>query len=174
MEVAAQLESVAEDVSLLINQFDIPEQQRYGFKVGDTGFIYPAELAGEVLSNTRISPIPYTADWVLGIINLRGSLIPVYDLNRLFYSRRTDKPRILVIDQGKRAVAVCIKDYPQFIVKLTNIDNDAANAKESALPEPVKPFVTGCYQGESGTWFELDKHAFFSSLSSRFLGGEPG
>lgn len=42
----------------------------------------------EIIATTKITPLPRTPDFVEGVINLRGSIIPVIDLRQKFGMKR--------------------------------------------------------------------------------------
>lgn len=54
----------------------------------------------EVLDYTDITPVPQTPDFMCGVINLRGSIVPVVDLHRKFCleaSERTVNSCIIIV-----------------------------------------------------------------------------
>jgi twitching motility protein PilI len=48
--------------------------------IGQTRYLLNLRDAGEIVSVGHISPIPLTRDWYLGLLNLRGNLIGVIDI----------------------------------------------------------------------------------------------
>ncbi len=44
-------------------------------------FLIPLTQAGEIFAFSPIQPVPYTANWFLGVTNLRGGLCGVVDLS---------------------------------------------------------------------------------------------
>ena len=61
----------------------------------------------EIIKMQRITPIPNSLDFVLGVINLRGEIIPVIDLKRRFQLISTElffEPEIIIIElkDGKK------------------------------------------------------------------------
>jgi twitching motility protein PilI len=47
---------------------------------GGPGFLLPLDQAGEIFPLSAPLAVPYTADWFLGVVNLRGGLHGVVDL----------------------------------------------------------------------------------------------
>ena len=58
------------------------KRQMVIFKIGGEEFAIDIDLTKEIVTMRPITPIPETEDYVLGVMNLRGSLVPVLDLRR--------------------------------------------------------------------------------------------
>ena len=78
------------------------------FRLG--GRMFAVDIMGirEILRGQRFTPVPHTPAHVAGVLNLRGSLIPVLDLYPVVLGEpapeRTDEPKLVVVrGQGKTA-----------------------------------------------------------------------
>ena len=54
------------------------------FKLGDELFGVDVRKAREVLDRAAVTQVPQTPDYMLGVINLRGSVVPVINLRKKF------------------------------------------------------------------------------------------
>jgi twitching motility protein PilI len=132
---------------------------RYGFSIGSLNFVYDASIACELVKGATIYPIPNTPTWMLGLINLRGNLIPVFNLENYFnFKEQADEHNLLlVLGKDDKAVAFQLKKYPQLLQNLTQLNT---------LPKLI-PKLEGCvlnaYQAQT-IWLELDKEQFFTRL----------
>jgi len=61
------------------------------YKLGDGVFAFDIAKVREVLDFTTITKVPKTPDFMRGVINLRGSVVPVVDLKLKFGMKRTEK-----------------------------------------------------------------------------------
>ena len=52
-----------------------------GFKIGDLHLVSAVGDVNEILHFPQVTIIPGTKSWVKGMANIRGSLIPIIDLN---------------------------------------------------------------------------------------------
>lgn len=50
-------------------------------EVGQSRYLLPLELAGEIFPPFNTQKVPYTAPWFMGVANLRGQLCGVVDLH---------------------------------------------------------------------------------------------
>ncbi len=61
------------------------------FKLEEEIFALDIAKVREVLDYTSITKVPQTPDFMLGVINLRGSVVPVVDMRLKFGMTRTEK-----------------------------------------------------------------------------------
>jgi purine-binding chemotaxis protein CheW len=73
---------------------EISETRQYlTFKLGNEIFATDVAKVREVLDLTPITAIPRTPDFMAGVINLRGSVVPVVDLRLCFEMPKTESTR---------------------------------------------------------------------------------
>ena len=71
---------------------EIAETTQYlTFKLDDEIFALDVGKVREVLEYTSITKVPRTPDFMLGVINLRGSVVPVVDMRLKFDMEKTEK-----------------------------------------------------------------------------------
>ena len=76
----------------------------------------------EVLKMIRITPLPRSLDFVEGVINLRGEVIPVIDLRKRFSLSavdRTDESRIIIVEVEDRMVGLTVDSVSE-VIRLSN------------------------------------------------------
>jgi len=73
----------------------ITDEKLLTFSLGSEGYGVPILKVKEIIGMMHITPVPRTPDFVKGVINLRGKIIPVMDLRAKFnmdekeYNERT-------------------------------------------------------------------------------------
>lgn len=71
---------------------EITETRQYlTFKLGEEIFATDVAKVREVLDFTTITKIPRTPEFMSGVINLRGNVVPVVDLRLCFEMSKTEK-----------------------------------------------------------------------------------
>ena len=89
--------------------------QIVSFKLGNEEFGVDILLVKEINRMTQITKVPSSPDFVEGVINLRGKVIPVIDLRRRLNLERVEH------DKGTRIIVVEIKNRTiGFIVDSVN------------------------------------------------------
>lgn len=75
-----------------------PTRSWLAVEIAGHGFLLPLDQSGEIFPLAAIHPVPHSADWFLGVANLRGQLNGVVDLaSFLGLGRRSPRP---VADTG--------------------------------------------------------------------------
>ncbi len=89
-----------------------PLVQLCAFFVGGTEYAIDIMRVDEILQPQAVTRVPEAPDWVDGVMNLRGHLVPVVDLRKRLGSRGTPPPRLkpkwIVALVGRRRVALAV------------------------------------------------------------------
>ena len=93
------------------------------FLVGDAGYGIEISYVVEIISVQEITLVPHTHAYVKGIINLRGTVIPVIDMGMRFGQGEvvyTDKTCIIVLSMDDMSVGILVDG----VQDVSNIDDD--------------------------------------------------
>ncbi|BDY13598.1 chemotaxis protein CheW [Hydrogenimonas cancrithermarum] len=103
--------------------------QLVGFMVGDEEFAVPILSIQEIIKPIEYTRVPKTPEYVLGVFNLRGSVLPLIDLRMKFglsRSKENEDTRYMVIKHNDEIAGFVIDRLTQ-----------ATRIKESAIdPAP--------------------------------------
>lgn len=135
---------------------------RYGFKISTLNFLIKPGCASEVLRAPDIWDLPGSVPWLLGLVNLRSNLVPVFDLRREFglpMDSVADTHLVLVFDQGEKAVGLLINDFPKPLFDMTHLP------ALPQLPAELQAHVRGGYMKDDNVWLEFDHESFFEELA---------
>jgi purine-binding chemotaxis protein CheW len=95
--------------------------QLVGFDIADEQFGVDILMVQEIIRSAKITAVPNSPEFVEGVINLRGNIIPVVDLRkRLYlYNANSEKKRawILILNIGERVVGFIV-DQVTHVIKL--------------------------------------------------------
>ncbi len=122
------------------------ELQVVGFRIGHETFALPIAAVHEIVRPPEITAVPHAAEYVEGVINLRGRILPVIDLRRRFGETRienTPKNRILVVDSDGRLVGLMV---------------DAASEVLKLAPAQIEPPPEVLGEGETSYVTGVAKH----------------
>lgn len=92
------------------------------FKIGAEEFAVDILLTKEVVVPREITPVPDTEEFVEGVMNLRGSLLPVIDLRKRLRARATTtqrEQRIIIANIDDR-IAGLIVDGASEVIRVTD------------------------------------------------------
>jgi len=97
------------DVDLVIE--DVMQGKYLTFLVGDVGYGIEISYVVEIISVQEITLVPHTHAYVKGIINLRGTVVPVIDMGMRFGQGEivyTDKTCIIVLSMDDMSVGILV------------------------------------------------------------------
>jgi chemotaxis signal transduction protein len=141
---------------------------RYGFRLGEINFLINEFSMSEVVKKPVIYSIPNTPSWIQGLINLRGILVPVFDIKKRIEQNKDDKKNdtLLVIDRGERAFATYIDALPDSI----NMDEVQINkiSTPDNVPEILKEHITETLELNQEVWLELDYDTFIQNMTKDY------
>ncbi len=96
----------------LPEESDVPGHWRgVGFGLGGRRLVTAFDEVVEIMRMPQITHVPGTQSWMLGVANVRGTLLPVVDLKQFLEGERTvihEGQRVLVVRQSGGNVAVLI------------------------------------------------------------------
>ncbi|MEH6649813.1 MAG: chemotaxis protein CheW [Motiliproteus sp.] len=95
-----------------------PQLQWATFLLADELYGIDVMRVKEVLRLTEIAPVPGSAPFIVGIINLRGNVITVIDTRTLFgmpATQATDDSRIIVIELEDQVIGMLVDSVAEVI-----------------------------------------------------------
>ena len=95
------------------------------FGLGDDVFAIDVVKAKEVLDFTEVTHVPQTPEYMLGVINLRGSVVPVIDMRRKFRMTAADLTRnscIVVVEVDVDGEPVTVGALADSVLEVIDLD----------------------------------------------------
>jgi len=124
------------------------------FLLGTVECALPADAVQGIERITEITPIPNTAPWVLGVVQVWGSIVSVVDLRAFF--GLTPEPlstrnRLLVLTMKDMTIGFLV----DFVTEMRPTDNTVA-MDDPTIPQWLQPFAEGSFHLEDRTVVMLD------------------
>ncbi|MBX9682634.1 MAG: chemotaxis protein CheW [Hyphomicrobium sp.] len=114
------------------------------FRIGGQEFCVDIMSVREIRGWTPATPLPHAPDYVRGVINLRGSVLPIVDLARRFGLPLTDPTArhvIIVAQCGKQTIGILVDAVSDILTTPAN----AMQATPEIASEVAKTFVRGVH-----------------------------
>lgn len=143
------------------------ERNRYGYRIGNLRLLIHADTGSEVMRQAAISSLPGAASWLLGMMNLRGNLVPVFDLSQVLGMPQSEqKPAhkpgaaqlVLILDKGENAVGIVIDAFPEPLTGLRAV------TRLPQLPQQLQGHVGSAFFKDEDIWLEFSHQSFFEQL----------
>jgi purine-binding chemotaxis protein CheW len=116
-----------------MDDLQISEQSQYlRFHLAGKSYAFDVLKVHEVLSLVKITPLPSSMDFLSGVINLRGSVIPVVDLHKKFGmppAEETVDTSIIIVDllhEGEATVIGALVDAVKGVMRCDKKDLEPA------------------------------------------------
>jgi twitching motility protein PilI len=122
-----------------------------GFRLDNKGWVVPLDQVKEILTKVNISRIPSAKEWVRGVANVRGTLLPILDLKGFLSGGTTNisrHSRILVM-QHKGIVAGLLVEE---VTGMRHFFEEEFSADISDLNVTFGQMLMGQYRQRGESW----------------------
>jgi purine-binding chemotaxis protein CheW len=116
--------------------------QLVGIRIGRETFGLPISLVREIVRVPEITSVPNAPDYIEGVINLRGRIIPVVDLRKRFGEKIGEpnkKNRIVVVELESRRIGLIVNSASE-VLKIAPSDIEAPH---DVFQEGELNYITG-------------------------------
>jgi purine-binding chemotaxis protein CheW len=114
-------------------------QQIVCFKINNEEYGIDILNVQEILKIPKVTKLPRSADYIIGVFDLRGKVIPIIDLSRRFglsKDRSNEARRAIVVDIKSKRIGLAI-DAVSHVVKI--------EGKDIEPPPPILKGISGKY-----------------------------
>ncbi|MBQ9365805.1 MAG: purine-binding chemotaxis protein CheW [Schwartzia sp.] len=159
----------------LLDEEDTQKDKYLAFTIGKEVYGIDIRVVMEIIGILPITTVPEVPDYIRGIINLRGKIIPVVDMRLRFgqeYREYTDRTCVIVIEVDDMLIGLII-DAVSEVMDIP--ENDVVPPPK--LRESKSRYVRGVgkLQGEEGrVVLLLDWKRLFSREDVKALGAMQG
>lgn len=126
-----------------------------GFSIGSTPMVTSLEQVKEILTQVTISRIPGAKDWVIGVSNVRGNLIPILDLKGFLTgtpSKMTRRSRTLVIHHNGITAGLVVDE----VLGMRHFIADEFSKDVSVAEASYHNYLNGSFRQGGYTWVVFD------------------
>lgn len=122
------------------------------FSIGEDTYAIPVELLLEIIIPQKIFPIPTTPPHVLGVINLRGSIVPIVDIRAaLSLPQQSALGQIAIIKHGAIMLGISVDNVATVLaVQESSIQAIPADSSGLSGVKNRSRFFKGIIQRETG------------------------
>ena len=155
------------------NQIQAPIiEGKLALRLGCRNLMVHLGEVSEIIPMPRITRVPSVEPWMLGIANLRGTIISIIDLGRFLEEKavhRTPSTRAVVFRSHDWGYGLLVDE----IVGMRHFGQDSQVSQAQGIPANMQPYITATFQSEDEQWlvFSVDRlkcSARFSGASRRF------
>lgn len=147
--------------SELPSQHSRQASQREGFRVGTLNLMVHYEDASELADMPVICRLPHSPPWFLGMTNLHGALVPVFDLADRWGTKHdtATAAMLLVLGHGDERAGIVIDGLP---TRLRPTLQDRLD--QAAEPAVLEGCIVAVHRIEGRDWIDLTCSALLGRL----------
>jgi len=143
---------------LPVNQSMTDDWTGIGFNINGIALLTKMEEVAEILPPPETIRVPGVKHWVRGLANVRGSLMPVLDMNSYLFGRDTElhkQSRILIINRLGLVAALLVDE----VYGLRRFKPDECDDEIDPDVGPVRDYLSGTFVDRVQRWnvFSVDK-----------------
>ncbi len=134
---------------------EVDEKQLVVFDLADETYGVDIGSVREIIRIQEITKVPRTPDYVEGVINLRGKVIPVIDLRKKFGFEKaevTKDTRIVVVDINGADIGVVV----DAVTEVLRLSSDAVEPPTGVITTAESDYLLGIAKLESRLIILLD------------------
>ena len=139
------------------------EKQLVVFDLADEGYGVDISSVREIIRMQEITKVPRAPEFVEGVINLRGKVIPVVDLRKRFgfpESDATKDTRIVVVDISGQDIGVVVDS----VTEVLRIGADAVEPPSSVITTADSEYLLGIAKLDTRLIILLDLEQALSAM----------
>lgn len=128
-----------------------------GIKLAEIPLVVPMEQVREILTRVTISRIPGAKEWVHGVANVRGNLLPILDLNGFLFGKVNKinrQSRILVMQHREVTAGLLVNE----VVGMRHFFDEEQSGDVGQMDKFVQPLLSGVFRRGGEVWGIFDIH----------------
>ena len=130
----------------------VPEWTGIAFELGGVKLLAPMGQVTEILTLPAYTRLPSVQEWVKGVANVRGRLLPMMDMEAFLGGslvRDRKAHRVLVLELGDLYSGLMVSG----VRGMETFPVDQHNPEmPDDMPEALQPYIDGAYERDGETW----------------------
>ena len=147
---------------------EVDERQLVIFDLADETYGVDIDSVREIIRIQEITKVPRTPEFVEGVINLRGKVIPVIDLRKRFGFRQaeaTKDTRIVVVDIGGNDIGVVV----DAVTEVLRLSADSVEPPTGAITTADSDYLLGIAKLETRLIILLDLQKALANMEQHYV-----
>lgn len=137
----------------------------YALALDNLKLLIDVQTSCELFDDNVIYTIPQISEWLKGVVNVRGSVVPIIDLENLVTGKNQ------VSNKNSKIIIINIENHPfglflDQLPKIITFDSNSELSDFTKLPHSIQPFVRFAYLQDKEIWAAIDFQNFIQSKTS--------
>ncbi len=126
-----------------------------GFRIGDSKLIAPMSEVKEILDLPEYTTVPGVKSWIVGVANVRGSLLPIMDMKGYLLGediKQRHKGRVIVIDYKGFNTGLVVEE----VYGLRHFRESDVTTETPDVHESISPYIERTFAQDDERWPVID------------------
>lgn len=134
---------------------------RLAVRVGTWRLLFSMDDVTEIIPVPRVTQVPGVRDWLLGIANLRGTVVSVIDLYRFFCEEPTSlgaSSRLIVVVAGEWSYGLLVDE----VIGMRHFNPGNKLSSLDAVHDQLRPYLAEGFEIEQQQWLSFNVDPFLN------------
>ncbi len=148
-----------------VHQSTFDRREFIAFCIGEQEFCVDIMSVREIRGWSPATPLPQTPDYMRGVINLRGAVLPIMDLATrlgLASNEPSERSVIIVVRMGQRTIGLLV----DAVSDILSVTQELIQATPDVACDKVKSFVRGLITMEGRMISEIASERLLPELEA--------
>ena len=138
------------------------------FALGDEEYGVPIQFVKEIIRKPEVTQLPNAPAYIIGVINLRGQIIPIISLNSRFNLgvEMAAESKVVIVEYGGITVGMEVNEVSEVL----NLGGDKISAAPAMATTIDSGYISGVGKLENRLLIILDVEKIFSDEEKVILG----
>jgi twitching motility protein PilI len=126
-----------------------------GFRIGNSRLIASMSDVKEILDLPEYTLVPGVKSWIVGVANVRGSLLPILDMKSYLLGediKNRQKGRVIVIDYKGFNTGLIVEE----VYGMRHFREEDITADIPEVPEDISPYIDRAFKQDEEHWPVFD------------------
>ena len=122
-----------------------------GFRIGDSRLIADMSDVKEILDLPEYTVVPGVKSWVVGVANVRGSLLPIMDMKSYLLGediKNRQRGRVIVVDYKGFNTGLIVEE----VYGMRHFQENDVSADEPEVPEALSAYIDKVFKQDEESW----------------------
>jgi twitching motility protein PilI len=128
-----------------------------GFRIGKSKLIADMSDIKEILDLPEYTLVPGVKSWVVGVANVRGSLLPILDMKAYLMGediKQRHRGRVIVISYKGFNTGLIVEE----VYGMRHFSENDVSTDAPEVPESISPYVDKMFKQDEESWPVFDFH----------------
>jgi twitching motility protein PilI len=126
--------------------------------------MFSMDDVSEIIPVPAITRVPGVKSWLMGISNLRGTVISIADMGEFLGGKATmptASSRVVIVKSGEWSYGLLVDE----VIGMRHFTSESKLSLTETVADSLRPYVTEVFSSENQVWFTFNVDALLSDTT---------